>query len=382
MFDDFVHFVRDLFGTDGFIPLHAPKFSGNEKKYLLETIDSTFVSSVGEFVNEFERKVAEYTGIKYTIATVNGTAALHVALQLSGVERDTEVITQSLTFVATCNAIRYCGAIPVFIDVDLSTLGLSPQSLEVFLDENCELRDDGFCWNKSTNRRVKACLPMHTFGLPVQLDEVKKICDRYNIELVEDAAESLGSLYQGRHIGRTGKLSALSFNGNKIITTGGGGMVLTNDEELAIRVKHITTTAKVPHRWAFEHDEVGFNYRLPNLNAALGVAQMETLSNYVESKRNLAEKYQEWGNEHGLQFVKEPANTRANYWLNAAVTQDGEQRDLMLEITNNSNVMTRPTWTPMHKLEINQDCQKCNMENTEWLFERLVNVPSSVVSHK
>ncbi|MBT6012109.1 MAG: LegC family aminotransferase [Candidatus Marinimicrobia bacterium] len=382
MFDDFVHFVRDLFGTDGFIPLHAPKFSGNEKKYLLETIDSTFVSSVGEFVNEFERKVAEYTGIKYTIATVNGTAALHVALQLSGVERDTEVITQSLTFVATCNAIRYCGAIPVFIDVDLSTLGLSPQSLEVFLDENCELRDDGFCWNKSTNRRVKACLPMHTFGLPVQLDEVKKICDRYNIELVEDAAESLGSLYQGRHIGRTGKLSALSFNGNKIITTGGGGMVLTNDEELAIRVKHITTTAKVPHRWAFEHDEVGFNYRLPNLNAALGVAQMETLSNYVESKRNLAEKYQEWGNEHGLQFVKEPANTRANYWLNAAVTQDGEQRDLMLEITNNSNVMTRPTWTPMHKLEINQDCQKCNMENTEWLFERLVNVPSSVVSHE
>jgi perosamine synthetase len=381
MFDDFVHFVRGLYGTDEFIPLYAPKFSGNEKKYLLETIDSSFVSSVGEFVNEFERKVAEYTGIKYAIATVNGTAALHVALKLSGVKQDTEVITQSLTFVATCNTIRYCGAKPVFVDVDRSTLGLSPQSLKVFLDECCELRDDGFCWNKSSNRLITACLPMHTFGLPVQLDEIKQICDRYNIELVEDAAESLGSLYKGHHTGSTGKLSAISFNGNKIITTGGGGVILTNDEELAIRAKHITTTAKVPHRWAFEHDEVGFNYRLPNLNAALGVAQMEMLPAYVESKRRLAKQYQEWGDEHGLQFVKEPANTRSNYWLNMAIAQDQQHRDVMLEVTNNSNVMTRPAWIPMHKLEMNQDCQKGDMANTEWLFERIVNVPSSTLNN-
>jgi len=382
MFDDFVRFVRDLYGTDEFIPLHAPIFSGNEKKYLLETIDSTFVSSVGEFVNEFERKITQYTSIKYAIATVNGTAALHVALKLSGVEQDTEVITQSLTFVATCNAIRYCGAKPVFVDVDRSTLGLSPKSLEAFLEGYCELRDDSFCWNKSSNRRVTACLPMHTFGFSVKLDEIKEICDRYNIELVEDAAESLGSLYKGHHTGSTGKVSATSFNGNKIITTGGGGMILTNDEESAVCAKHITTTAKVPHRWAFEHDEVGFNYRLPNLNAALGVAQMETLSTYVESKRRLAKQYQEWGNEHGLQFVQEPVNTRANYWLNVVVTECKQQRDDMLEVTNNSNVMTRPIWTPMHKLSINQDCHKGNMTNTEWLHERIVNVPSSMVSHE
>ncbi len=379
MFNDFVRFVRDLYDTEEFVPLYTHKFSGNEKKYLLETIDSTFVSSVGEFVNEFECKVAEYTGIKYAIATVNGTAALHVSLKLSGVELNTEVITQSLTFVATCNAIRYCGATPIFVDVDQSSLGLSPLSLETFLEENCELRDDGFCWNKSSNRRIVACLPMHTFGFPVQLDEIKQICDRYNINLVEDGAESLGSLYKGRHTGGVGKISIISFNGNKIITTGGGGMILTNNEELAIRSKHITTTSKVPHRWAFEHDEVGYNYRLPNLNAALGMAQMESLSAYIENKRSLAKQYQEWGDEHGLKFVQEPVNTRSNYWLNVAVTQDKQQRDAMLEITNNNNVMTRPIWIPMHKLAINQDCQKGDLTNTEWLYERLVNVPSSVV---
>jgi len=378
MFNDFVSFVQDIYGTKEFIPIHAPKFNGNEKKYLLETIDSTFVSSVGEFVNEFEFKVAEYTGVKYAIVTVNGTAALHVSLKLSGVEQDTEVITQSLTFVATCNAIRYCGATPVFVDVDRLTLGLSPESLRTFLDENCELRNDGYCWNRSSNRRVVACLPMHTFGFPVQLDEIKQICDRYNIELVEDAAESLGSLYKGHHTGSIGKLSVLSFNGNKIITTGGGGMILTNDERLATRAKHITTTARVLHSWNFEHDEIGYNYRLPNLNAALGVAQMESLPAYVESKRNLAKQYQKWGNENGLLFIKEPNNTQANYWLNVVITQDKHQRDTMLEQTNKSKVMTRPIWTPMHKLAMNQDCQKGDLMNTEWLFERLVNVPSSV----
>ena len=379
MFDDFVRFVRELYDTEGFIPLHEPKFIGNEKKYLIETIDSTFVSSVGKFVNEFEHKVAEYTGIKYAIATVNGTAALHISLKLSGVEQGTEVITQSLTFVATCNAIRYCGAKPVFIDVDRSTLGLSPQSLENFLEKYCELRDDGYCWNKSSGRRIVVCLPMHTFGFPVKLDEIKQICNRYNINLVEDAAESLGSLYKGHHTGGGGKLSAISFNGNKIVTTGGGGMILTNDEDLAVRAKHITTTAKVPHNWFFEHDEVGFNYRLPNLNAALGVAQMESLPTYLESKRNLAKQYQEWGDNYGLKFVQEPDNTQSNYWLNVAVTRDKEQRDAMLETTNKYNVMTRPTWIPMHKLAINQDCLKGSMVNTEWLHERIVNVPSTVI---
>ena len=378
MFNDFVHFVRDLYDTEEFVPLHTHKFSGNEKKYLLETIDSTFVSSVGEFVNEFERKLAEYTGIKYAIATVNGTAALHVSLKLAGVELDTEVITQSLTFVATCNAIRYCGATPIFVDVEQSSLGLSPLSLETFLEENCELRNDGFCWNRSSNRRIAACLPMHTFGFPVQLDEIKQVCDRYNIDLVEDGAESLGSLYKGCHTGGVGKISIISFNGNKIITTGGGGMILTNNEELAIRSRHITTTSKVPHRWAFEHDEVGYNYRLPNLNAALGMAQMESLPSYIENKRSLARQYREWGDEHGLKFVQEPDNTRSNYWLNVAVTQDKQQREAMLETSNNNNVMTRPIWIPMHKLAINQDCQKGDLTNTEWLYERLVNVPSSV----
>lgn len=381
MFDDFVRFVRDLYGTQGFIPLHEPRFSGNEKQYLLETIDSTFVSSVGAFVDEFESLVADYTGIKYAIAIINGTAALHVGLKLAGVEQDTEVITQSLTFVATCNAIRYCGAVPVFIDVDRTRLGLSSQSLEAFLDQHCELRDDGCCWNKTSGRWVSACLPMHTFGFPVQLDETKQICDRYNIELVEDAAESLGSRYKNQHTGSIGKLSVISFNGNKIITTGSGGMVLTNNEELAVRIKHITTTARIPHPWLVEHDEIGFNYRLSNLNAALGVAQMESLQTYIESKRWVAQQYQEWGKKHGFRFVEEPDNTHANYWLNVTSMQDRKQRDMMLKVTNNSNVMTRPAWTPMHKLAINIDCQIGELTNTEWLFDRLVSVPSSAVMY-
>ena len=382
MLDDFVNFVRDLYGTRDFIPLHAPKFCGNEKKYLLETIDSTFVSSVGKFVDEFESRVSEYVGSKYAIATVNGSAALHISLKLSGVEENTEVITQSLTFVATCNAIRYCGARPILLDVNKKTLGLCPKSLEDFLEEHCELRNDGFCWNKSSNRRIVACVPMHTFGFPVQLDEIKLICDRYNIILVEDAAESLGSLYKGCHTGNIGKLSILSFNGNKILTTGGGGMILTNDSELAIHAKHITTTARLSNSLTFEHDEIGYNYRLPNLNAALGVAQMEMLESYLDNKRSTARKYQDWGNHHGMHFVKEPKDTRSNYWLNVAVTEDQKQRDYMIEFTNKNNIMTRPVWTPMHKLAINNDSQKKSMKNTEWLFDRLVNVPSSVVMHE
>lgn len=378
MYENFVHFVRDFYGTSDFIPLHAPTFRGNEKKYLLETIDSTFVSSVGQFVDRFERNVTEYTGAKYAIATVNGTSALHIALKLVGVEKNTEVITQSLTFVATCNAIRYCGAKPIFVDVDKATLGLSAQSLGEFLQEHAEIREDGHCWNKISNKRITACLPMHTFGFPVDLDAIKHVCDQYNIVLVEDAAESLGSRYKRKHTGIIGKTAAISFNGNKIITTGGGGMVLTNDEELAAHAKHITTTAKIPHKWEFDHDEIAYNYRLPNLNAALGVAQMEQLPDYLNNKREIAQAYQQWGNEHGLKFIKESEHSTSNYWLNVVLTENREQREKMLEQTNALNVMTRPAWKPMHLLEINQDCHVSCMHTTEFLFDRLVNVPSSI----
>jgi len=379
MFDDFICFVQDLYSSTDLIPLHEPQFRGNEKKYLLETIDSTFVSSVGKFVDEFEQKIAEYTGVKHAIATVNGTAALHIALKLAGIEHNSEVITQSLTFVATCNAIRYCNAKPLFIDVDKTTLGLSPESLENFLQQNTEIRDDGFCWNKSSNKKILACIPMHTFGFPVKLERIKNICDKYNVTLVEDAAESLGSLYKNMHTGSIGKLAALSFNGNKIITTGGGGMILTNDDELAKKAKHITTTAKLTHSWAFNHDEIGYNYRLPNLNAALGVAQIELLPEYLINKRKIANTYQKWGKEHGIEFISEPADTKANYWLNVAVMQDKQHRDQIIEETNSRKVMTRPAWTPMHQLTMNKDCQKSELVNTEWLSDRIVSIPSSPI---
>jgi len=378
MYKEFVKFVQELYNTKELISLHSPQFKGNEKKYLLETIDSTFVSSVGKFVDQFEQKISEYTGVKYAIATVNGVAALHIALKLAGVKNNSEVITQSLTFVATCNAVRYCGARPIFIDVDKNTLGLSPAKLEDFLHRNAEIRDDGFCWNKTSEKIISACLPMHTFGFPVELNKLKKICDQYNIPIVEDAAESLGSFYNKQHTGSIGELSAISFNGNKIITTGGGGVILTNNNILAKQAKHITTTAKIPHQYEFDHDEIGYNYRLPNLNAALGVAQMEQLPEYLKNKREIAAKYKQWGERHDLQFVTESVNTKANYWLNAVIMKNKQQRNKMLEITNKNDIMTRPVWIPMHKLKINQDCQRDNMCNTEWLSSRVVNVPSSI----
>jgi len=379
MFDDFVSFVKDIYGTSNHIPLHAPIFNGNEKKYILETIDSTFVSSIGKFVDDFEKKISEYTGIEHAVALVNGTSALHLSLLILGVQKNTEVLTQSLTFVATCNAIKYCGANPVFIDVDKQTLGLSPDSLMSFLHDFCEVREDGFCWNNETNKRISACLPMHTFGFPAQLNEIKNICDLYNIEIIEDAAESLGSFYNGNHTGSVGRLSTLSFNGNKILTSAGGGMILTNDESLAKQAKHLSTTAKVKHKWFFEHDHVGYNYRLPNLNAALGLAQLETLPKKITKKRSLAKKYQAWGADNGMNFVIEPKNTRSNYWLNTVITENKEQRDFMLKITNDNKVMTRPAWKPMHQLEMNSQFYCDHMTNTNWLYDRVVNVPSSPI---
>ncbi len=379
MFNDFVRFVKSVYNTDEFIPLHQPRFLGNEKKYVIDTIESTFVSSVGSYVNQFEKNISEFVGVKYAIATVNGTAALHIALKLVGVDTNDEVVTQSLTFVATCNAIRYCNAEPVFVDVNKETLGLSADSLQLFLEQNCEVRGDGFCWNKNSNRIVRACLPMHTFGFPVQLDEIKNICDNYNITLVEDAAESLGSLYKGKHTGTISKLAAISFNGNKIITTGGGGVVLTNDHTIAHRAKHITTTARLADNWNFIHDEIAYNYRLPNLNAALGVAQLELLPQYIKNKRQLASRYQDWGKEHGLKFIEEPKDTRSNYWLNTIIVENKKQKDALLKYTNDNGVMTRPVWEPMHKLEMNLNCQSTELKNTDWLVDRLINVPSSVV---
>ena len=378
MYKDTISFIRGLYNTNEFIPLHEPRFVGNEKKYLEECIDSTFVSSVGKFVDQFEVQVAKYTGTKYAIATVNGTAALHIALLMTGVERGDEVITQSLTFIATCNALSYIGAHPVFVDVDKDTLGLSPEKLDHFLAKNTEIIN-GECINKTTKRRIKAVVPMHTFGLPINIVELVNVCDKYGIDVVEDAAESLGSYYKGKHTGTFGLLGTLSFNGNKTITTGGGGMIITNNEALARKAKHITTTAKIPHRWDFEHDMIAYNYRLPNLNAALGCAQMESLPGFIENKRELAASYQNFFKDKLLQFIYEPKETTSNYWLNALILSNLEERNAFLEETNDNGIMTRPIWKLMNHLSIYGSAQTGNLENAMWLEERVVNIPSSVI---
>jgi aminotransferase in exopolysaccharide biosynthesis len=378
MFDNLIHFIRDQYRTKDFIPLHAPLFIGRERDYVLETIESTFVSSVGAFVDRFEGDMVEYTGSPRAIAMVNGTAALHVALQLAGVKSGEFVMTQSLTFVATCNAITYCGAEPIFVDVDRHTLGLSPKALEIWLEESAIVDADGICRTRADQKIIRACVPMHTFGLPVELDALVEVCARWNIALVEDAAESLGSFYKGRHTGTFGQLGALSFNGNKIITSGGGGMILTNDE-LGTHAKHLTTTAKVPHPYEFIHDEISYNYRLPNLNAALGCAQLEQLETFIRAKRVLAERYADLLNGSDLQFVEEPGDCRANYWLNTVICDSLEQRDALLKATNDQGVMTRPIWRLMNRLPIYAHCRKGDLSNAEWLEALVVNLPSSVL---
>ena len=377
----FVTEVRNIYQTQDFIPLHAPVFKGGEKKLVIQALESTFVSSIGKSVEEFEAAIARYTGAQYAVAVSSGTAALHSALYAIGVERGHEVITTPLTFVATCNAVSYCGAKPIFVDVSLDSLGLSPQSLEEFLEQNAEVRDDGNCWNHSSESIIRACVPVHNLGHPVQIQEIAKICDRYNIVLVEDAAESLGSLSHAEHTGRMGQVGVLSFNGNKIITTGGGGALITDDEALAKRLKHLTTTAKQPHPWLFRHDEVGFNYRLPNLNAALGLAQLAQLDDFVEKKRRLARHYEEWLIEWPeFQFFSEPSGGQSNYWLNAIITPNRETRDEVLRRTNDLGIMTRPMWTPMHTLPMYEHCQRLQLDNAESIENRFVNIPSSVVS--
>ena len=375
-FQSVIELVRGMYG-EGFIPLHRPVFEGNEKQYLIECIDSNFVSSVGAKVTEFEQQVAAFTGSKFAVATVNGTAALHVALQLAGVQRGDEVISQALTFIATCNALSYAGAHPVFVDVDRDTLGLSPEALRRFLQTHVERRADG-CYNTGTGRRIAACVPMHTFGFPLRIAEVVAVCNDYGIPVVEDAAESLGSYVDGRHTGTFGKLATLSFNGNKVITTGGGGMIVTDDEMLAKRAKHITTTAKIPHPYEFVHDEVGYNYRLPNLNAALGCAQMERLPEMLAAKAEVARRYVAFFDGSGMRFVQPIAGATANWWLNAIVLEDESQRDAFLAYTNAQDVMTRPIWRLMPRLAMYQHCQHDGLENSYWLEARVVNLPSSV----
>lgn len=371
-----VSFVREHFNTTEFIPLHEPRFRGNEKKYLEKTIDTTFVSSVGAFVDQFEHMMKDITGAAKSVAVVNGTASLQVALRLAGVKKDEEVITQALTFIATANAIIYNNAIPVFVDIDLDTMGLSPVALEQFLEEFGELRENG-CYNKSTGRRIAACMPMHTFGFPVHLDEIVTICNKWNIPLVEDAAESLGSFYKGKHTGTIGLISGFSFNGNKIVTSGGGGAIVTNNTELGIQAKYLTTTAKRPHPYEFFHDELGYNFRMPNLNAALACAQLESLNDFLEDKRNLAHKYAEFFKESGIKFRQETSDTKANYWLMCVELNNKSERDDFLKSTNEQGVMTRPIWNLMYRLPMYAHCQRDAQTNAEFLEERIVNIPSS-----
>lgn len=377
MYKSVVDFIHGLYPKEDVVPLHAPCFLGNEKKYLNECIDSTYVSSVGKFVDRFEEMVADYTGATKAVVCVNGTNALHMALLLVGVERDDEVISQALTFVATANAISYIGAHPVFLDVDKGTMGLSPVSLRKWLEESTEIRG-AYCYNKKTGRRVRACVPMHTFGHPVKIQEIQSVCAQYHIELVEDAAESIGSLYGGTHTGLFGKVGAISFNGNKTITTGGGGMLLFKDEELGKYAKHLTTQAKVPHKWAFYHDHIGYNYRMPNINAALGCAQMENLDRFVENKRETAALYQRFFEGSDIQFFHEPANCHSNYWLNAVLLPDEKAKDNFLSYTNEHGIMTRPVWNLMNKLPMFTNCETDDLVNTYWLEQRVVNIPSSV----
>ena len=371
-----IDLARKVYGND-FIPLHRPVFEGNEKKYLIDCIDSNFVSSVGKRVNEFEDMICNFTGAKYAIATVNGTTALHIAIVLSDVSAEDEVITQPLTFVATCNAISYAGARPIFVDVDKDTLGMSPKSLKEFLEKNA-IKRGNFVYNKNTGNKISACIPMHTFGFPCRIKEISHICKDWDLPIIEDAAESLGSFVKDIHTGNFGDIGTLSFNGNKLITSGGGGMIITNDQSLAKKAKHITTTAKIPHDFEFVHDMVGYNYRMPNINAALGCAQMECINEMIENKNKISLEWKNLFSNLNIKFVETDAENKIITWLNTIILGSKKERDAFLQITNDHGVMTRPIWRLMPKLEMYKDCEAFNIHNSEWLEERVVNLPSSV----
>ena len=373
--------IRSVVGQEGGVALHEPLFQGNEWNYVKECLDTGWVSSVGKFVDRFETRLAEVTGAAHAIAVVNGTAALHLSLQLAGVSEGDEVLLPTLTFVATGNAVRYCRALPHFVDSDAQTLGVDPVKLERYLEAIAEVTPKG-CFNRQTGRRIAALIAMHTFGHPVDLELLMGVCERFALPLVEDAAESLGSTYKGRHTGTWGRIAALSFNGNKILTTGGGGAILTSDPELAKRAKHLSTTAKLPHRWAFVHDEVGYNYRMPNLNAALGCAQLEQLDRFVAWKRLLATRYaRAFAGILGVSFLEEPPLAQSNYWLNALLLDAPNEplRDAILEATNEQGLTTRPVWVPLHRLPMFQDYPRMDVSFAEELAARLINLPSSAV---
>tara|TARA_B100000427_G_scaffold287517_1_gene262178 strand:- start:6565 stop:7713 length:1149 start_codon:yes stop_codon:yes gene_type:complete len=374
--DSFIDEVKKIY-KEPYTPLHRPVFDQNEKDYLIECIDSNFVSSVGQKVKDFENSIIDFTGAKYAIATVNGTSALHLAMLLAGVKAGDEVITQSLTFVATCNAIAYANAIPVFIDVNKDTMGMSPDALECFLKENAKIKD-GKTYNNKTGKRISACVPMHTFGMPLRIKEISAICNDWGISVVEDAAESLGSFFEKKHTGTFGELGTLSFNGNKIITTGGGGMIITNDEKLAIKAKHLSTTAKITHPYEYSHDMVGYNYRLPNINAALGCAQMLKIKNFLEIKKDLSNHWKNYFGEHNVDFCTPIKGAKSNNWLHAILLNSKKERDIFIEYTNKNNVMTRPIWKLMSDLPMFSECQRDSLKNSKWLAERVVNIPSSI----
>jgi perosamine synthetase len=378
-FQKITNFVKSLYPGLDPVPLHAPVFSGNEKEYILDCIDTTFVSYVGKYVTQFESMTAQYTGAKHAVAFVNGTAALHIALKVAGVERGCEVVTQALTFAATANAIVHAGAQPVFVDVDKDTLGMSPRALSKWLEANVIMdNESNKAVNRTTSRNISAIVPMHTFGNPCRIDEIVAVADRYNIPVIEDSAESLGSRYKQQHTGTFGLVGILSYNGNKTITTGGGGMIITNDDELAVKARHLSTTAKVPHRWEFSHDEIGYNYRLNNVSASIGVAQMEKLDTYLENKRRTAQEYSKYCMENGIDFVLGLDDSKTNNWLAAIILKDKNRRDDFLAYTNDNGVSTRPIWCLMNKLEMFKHCQHDGLMNSIWLEERVVNLPSSV----
>lgn len=377
MYNEFLQIVRQYYSVkEDFIPLHAPVFRGNEKKYLIDTIDSTFVSSVGAYVDQFEEKIKEFTGAKFAIATVNGTSALHAALHSLGVSYDDEVITQALSFVATANAIAYTGAKPIFLDVDLDTLGLSPASVLDFLQDNVILKNS-IAINKKTNRPIKAIVPMHSFGIPCRIKKIQEIAYEFNIPVVEDAAESLGSFSNNLHTGRFGKLGIFSFNGNKTLTCGGGGAIITDDIELGKRLKHLTTTAKIPHPWEYNHDEIGFNYRMPNLNAALACAQLENLEEILSRKKLLSDTYSDFFAKWNVEYIAGLEGDKPNYWLNAIMLKSKIERDEFLKFTNTNGIMTRPVWNLLHTLPMYSHSQTDSLENSNMLADRIVNIPSS-----
>ena len=370
--------IRSVAG-EGPLALHEPRFAGNEWVYVKECIDTTFVSSVGKFVDRFEAELAQYTGAVFAVATVNGTAALHIAAKLAGVGPGDEVLMPALTFVATANAVSYCGAIPHFVESEDRTFGLDAAALRDWLHSTTERRD-GFCVNRATGRVIRAMVPMHVFGHPVDLDALLAVARDFNIALIEDAAEGLGSLYHGKPVGTFGKLATLSFNGNKTITTGGGGAILTDDIDLARRAKHLTTTAKLPHAWEYRHDEIGYNYRLPNINAALGCAQLEQLPGFIEAKRELFRRYRDaFAGMNGVTLMAEPDQCRSNYWLQALVLNEGREaeRDAILAATNAAGCMTRPVWVLMHEMPQFADCPRMDLATATSLAHRLINIPSS-----